>query len=89
MATEKSIYIVVENGESYPEAYSSYELAAGLVRNRYKEYLESGFGEKSIVDVEESANGTTDMYIHDGIYIKIYRLPLRTKFEELFGGLKG
>jgi len=29
------------------------------------------------------------MYIHDGIYIKIYRLPLRTKFEELFGGLKG
>lgn len=81
MASEKSIYIVVENGESYPEAYSSYELASGLVKNRYKEYLECGFKEKSIVDVKESANGTTDLYIHDGIYIKIYRLPLRTKLD--------
>lgn len=72
------IYIVVENTEAYPEAYATYSLVMEAVKKRHKTYLESGIMVDSVFDVEESASGFTRLYIEEGVYINIYKLPVRS-----------
>jgi hypothetical protein len=36
-----SIYVVIENGECYPMAYTTYLSAVKAVKQKHKEYIES------------------------------------------------
>ncbi len=78
------VYAVVENGELYPELYSSYESARKAVTTKYAAELRDEWEEvkemndpdykmaSSIVD-ENKATGTTYLYIEKGIHIIIQR----------------
>jgi hypothetical protein len=79
------VYIVVENGEAYPFAYKSYEIAASTVKIKYadilKEQLKEAGGDPkdmaSEVDVEEDTKfGMTVLYIEKGIRACIYRVAV-------------
>ena len=76
------VYVVLENGELYPELYSSYEAARAAVLHNYVETLEEqrsdcaewGGMMCSKVDVEENKEtGTTTLYVEKEIYITIQR----------------
>ena len=67
------VYIVIENGESYENAYSSYELAAAIVKEKYVLDPEDDVSE---VDLPENLSGTTRLYVEKGIHIQIIRLAL-------------
>lgn len=79
------VYIIVENGEAYPFAYKSYEIAASTVKIKYdetlKEQLKEADGDPkhmaSEVDVAEDTKfGMTTLYIEKGIRICIYRVTV-------------
>ena len=78
------IYIVIENGEAYPNAYKTYKAAVKAVNIKHQEELDSQIEElpeyknSIIADVnpEESGNGTTQLYIEKGIAILIHKLPI-------------
>jgi hypothetical protein len=78
------VYVVVENGDPYTVAYSSFAAAASVVKERHRETIEDQIREAdgdpicSEVDVPENTNGTTHLYVEKGINIYIYRLPLVT-----------
>ena len=78
------IYIVVENGEAYPNAYKTYSAAIKAVNNKHQEELDSLIEESpeykntilGDVNPEESKDGTTKLYIEKGITILIHKLPI-------------
>ena len=77
------IYIVVENGDPYLVAYTTYDAAVAAVKIKHKETLDEDlkyseeYGESCHeVDVPEAASGETHLYIEKGISIYIYRLPI-------------
>ena len=78
------VYVVVENGDPYTVAYSSFAAAASAVQERHRETIEdqmreaNGYPICSEVDVPENTDGTTHLYVEKGINIYIYRLPLTT-----------
>jgi len=83
--TEQYIYVVVENGELYPTLYSSYEKAHAAVQHKYAEELSDeresaaswGGPMASQVDVvENTATGTTKLYIEKEIFIIIQRYTM-------------
>jgi hypothetical protein len=93
------IYTVVENGDAYPLAYSTYKQAVNEVKRKHKEQLDED--EKSLklpenqglqscneIDVPESKERITRLYIEKGIHIEIHRLPVITNntytLEDLF-----
>ena len=67
------VYIVIENGESYANAYSSYELAAARVKEKY---VLDADDDASEIDLPEHPSGTTRLYVEKGIHIHIIRLPV-------------
>lgn len=79
------IYVVVDNGEAYPAAYSTYFLAVQAIKTMYrevleeeaKECLEAGINPASNVDSPEGANGVTSLYVEKGNHIIIYKLPVK------------
>jgi hypothetical protein len=79
-----SVYIVIENGESYPTAYKSFWRAALAVKHKHNKILLEELAECggnpadmcSNVDVPENKSGTTYMYIEKGIHIDIIKLPV-------------
>lgn len=81
-----SIYIIVENGDIYPDTYSSYKAAVAGVKARHVEELERQIHEVqhldmveeilSQINVAESADGKTHLYIEKGINIYIHRMTI-------------
>jgi hypothetical protein len=85
----ESVYIIVENGEAYPAAYTNYVAAALAVKTKHKEELDrqrkdiedqGGNWEtetETEVDVPESLTGKTQLYIEKDINILIMKLPVK------------
>ena len=81
-------YVAVEYGDEfrgpYPTLYTTYEQAAAAVKAKHKEELDrqteeaQGHPTASEVDVPESPSGKTDLYVEKGIFIEIYKLPIKT-----------
>lgn len=79
------VYIVVENGEAYPMAYTTYLAAVKAVKEKHREYIEAQIRELnylydiesvlSNINVPESSEGISNLYIEKGINIKIHKLP--------------
>jgi hypothetical protein len=83
------VYVVVENGELYPEIYSSYESARKAVTTKYaaelreeweevKEMNDPDFQMASVI-VDESETGRTELYIEKGINIVVQRYNVPAK----------
>jgi hypothetical protein len=79
------VYTVIENGEAYPFAYPSYELAVQAVKRAHQEELaieeleaiEMGAFSVNMVNVPEDVEtGRTELYIEKEIYIAICRLTV-------------
>ena len=79
-------YVVVENGESYPEAYKTYAAAVAAVKEKNREALEDQINEvRRLEDVEAilaevnrpEGIKQTHLYVEKGINIIIYKLPVR------------
>ena len=79
------VYVVVENGEAYPTAYTKYDLAKAAVKAKHKEQLnwemsqlQEGDTMSSEVDVPEDRSGKTYLYIEKEIQIYIHKLPIKS-----------
>jgi phage host-nuclease inhibitor protein Gam len=81
-----SYYVVIENGEAYLALYKSYAAAVTAVKKKHKEALEEQIRQVqdlgdiesilSDVNVPESADGVTGLYVEKGINIVIHRLSV-------------
>ena len=93
------IYTVVENGDAYPFAFTTYKEAVNAVKRKHKETLDEdeersklpeNQGEVSCneIDVPEAKERITRLYIEKEIHIEIHRLPVTTQgtytLEEIF-----
>ena len=90
------IYTVVENGDAYPFAFTTYKQAVNEVKRKHKETLDEDerSNEKermqscNEIDVPEAKERITRLYIEKGIHIEIHRLPVITNntytLEDLF-----
>lgn len=81
------VYAIVENGECYPSAYSSYKNAVSAVKEKHKELIEMRISElvnypdlieemMTDINVPETAV-TSHLYIEKGINIFIHRLLVK------------
>ena len=81
------VYVVVENGETYPAVYLRFDKAVHAVKEKHKTYLERWIKELECLDdievvladinkPEDTVNGMTLLYIEKGINIEIHRLPI-------------
>ena len=75
------VYTVIENGEAYPFAYPSYEMAVQAVKRAHQDELAADefeeFGSVNMVNVPEDVEtGRTELYIEKEIFIAICRLTL-------------
>ncbi len=78
-----NIYVIIENGELYTEAYKTYTSAVKAVKEKHREYLEEQIRELHDLDfienlladinVPEHPDGMTRLYIEKGINITIHR----------------
>jgi hypothetical protein len=69
----ESVYVIVENGEVYPNAFTSHIAAIDAVKKKHDDWNEEG----NVVDVEEQLNSNvTELYIEKGIYITVSKLPV-------------
>ena len=92
----ETVYTVVENGDAYPLAFTTYKQAVNAVKAKHKERLNEdersneNQGEVSCneIDVPEAKERITRLYIEKGIHIEIHRLPVITNnsytLEDLF-----
>ena len=84
-----SVYIVIENGDSYPVAYSTYAMASNAVKDKHRATLDEQYDEFLVeqydefynpynhIDVAENTQtGKTYLYIEKGIHIYIYKLTI-------------
>lgn len=77
------VYIVVENGEAYSAAYTTYAKAKAAVLAKHRETLDEQlqeFGADMASDVNVKENKETNetlLYIEKGINILIKRLPVK------------
>jgi len=81
------VYAIVENGECYPSAYSSYKNAVNAVKEKHKELIEERIKEMvnypeaieemmSDINVPEG-DVSSHLYIEKGINIIIHKLPVK------------
>ena len=81
------VYIIVENGEAYPNAYAKYASAVDAVKAKHKEYIEEQIKmltylediEAMLKDINVPENTTTgifQLYIEKGINISIHKVPI-------------
>ena len=81
IGTTRNLYVVLENGDLYPDIYHTYEAARDAVLANHADQLEdersdnNGFCTVSKVDVDENTGdtGTTNLYIEKGISVIIQR----------------
>jgi hypothetical protein len=89
------IYIIVENGEAYPDAYKNYKSAVNAVKEKHREYLQEQINELYHLDMIESVladvnvpenieTGISRLYIEKGINIEIYKLPIQGNTSYIF-----
>jgi len=90
------VYTVVENGDAYPFAFTTYKQAVNEVKRKHKETLDEdersnekdGMQSCNEIDVPEAKERITRLYIEKGIHIEIHRLPVITNntytLEDLF-----
>ena len=82
------IYIVIENGESYSDAYASFSDAVRAVKERHQESLVAQIKEvgdlysiesilSDINTSEDTVSGRTHLYVEKGINIIIHKLTIR------------
>ena len=76
-----SVYIVIENGEQYPHAYMTYELAQRAVKAKWDEEVkrqeEECDGESCCeIDRPENPSGTTLLYVEKGYNIYVVKLQI-------------
>ena len=80
------VFIVVENGEAYPQAYKTYADALADVKEKYREIIEDqinemvGFLEEIetiIANINVPESDRSHLYIEKGINIIIQRLPVK------------
>lgn len=78
-----SVYVVIENGESYANVYTSFASAAAAVKEKHTEEIadqlreSEGYLISSDIDVpEDIVTGKTYLYVEKGIHIYIYKLPI-------------
>jgi len=84
----QSLYIITENGEAYPTAYTSYAAAVKAVKEKHGEYLCDWIKqmgrlediESVLADInvpENTETNKTYLYIEKGIHIYIYRYVIK------------
>ena len=90
------VYTIVENGDAYPLAFTTYKQAVNEVKRKHKETLDEdersnekeGMQSCNEIDVPEAKERITRLYIEKGIHIEIHRLPIITNtnytLEDLF-----
>jgi hypothetical protein len=78
-----AIYIVVENGQPYNIAFTTFDSAAAAVKEKHKdEYMEqlreaNGGSICTELDVPENKlTGKTYLYVEKEIHIYIHKLPI-------------
>jgi hypothetical protein len=78
-----SVYVVVENGEPYKIAYTSFDSAVAAAKEKHKQTIEEQIREAdggsicSDLDVPENKlTGNTYLYVEKGIHIYIHKLPI-------------
>ena len=77
-----SIYVVIENGDPYPTAYTSYASAIAAVQKKYAEIADEISDAKggsicsNIYDPENTVDNKTYLYVEKGTHIYIYKLPI-------------
>jgi hypothetical protein len=78
------VYVIIENGEPYLQAYRTYKAAVAAVKEKHKEYIEHYIKELAdLHDIEHmladinvpEAQCMTRLYIEKGINIQIHKLP--------------
>jgi len=88
-----TIYVVIENGNAYPDAYESYHAALTAVIEKYAERVEEEIknGDDSCwsIPVEEHLCGTTYLYIEKAIHINIHRFSLPARGPVKLSGAAG
>jgi hypothetical protein len=80
-----AVYVVIENGDPYPIAYTSYASAYAAVKENYGEFVQEEMDNLdegiisvcSLIDVPENTlTGKTYLYIEKDIHIYIHKLPI-------------
>jgi len=78
-----AVYVIIENGDPYPIAYTSFDSAVAVVKAKHKEEIDrqleeaQGYPICSDLDTPENkVTGTTYLYVEKGINIYIYKLPI-------------
>ena len=83
-----NVYVIIENGDPYPVVYTTFTAAVDAVKLKHKEAIEEerawlkeneGCHGCNVVDVSESKEEPSRLYIEKGISIYIYRLPVSQK----------
>ena len=76
------VYIVIENGETYPSAYQTYAAALKAVHDLWEDEVQrqrDEGGTCSEIYLLESPSGNTSLYVEKGININIIRLQVLQK----------
>jgi len=79
------VYVIIENGEVYPSAYTTYEQARAAVHDVWGEEVQrqrDEYGGDDIcseIDLPESPSGKTSLYVEKGVNIEVWRLPVLPK----------
>ena len=78
------VYVIVENGDVYPNVYMTYAAAVKVVNDKHEDYLREQieelpeYKEQILGEVNplENPTGKTLLYIEKGIHIEIHKLPI-------------
>jgi len=75
------LYIIVENGEAYPDSYKTYAAAVAAVKEKHREHIEDHIKQCRLEDIEAiladinvpEGGNKTHLYIEKGINIIIHK----------------
>jgi hypothetical protein len=85
VSLEMQFYIVVENGEPYPEAYKTFAKAVAAVKEKNREAIEDQINDiRRLEEIEHilanvnTPEGVkqTHLYVEKGINITIYKMSI-------------
>ena len=80
-----SVYIIVEDGEPYPNSYITYESALKVANDKHREELDRQiedmpeYKNQILEDMnpKENEDGKTSLYIEKGLFIYIYKINMK------------
>jgi hypothetical protein len=83
MSAVNAVYVIIENGEPYAVAYTSFAAAVAVVKAKWKDEIDYQRREQeggpicSDLDTPENKlTGETYLYVEKGIHIRIHKLPV-------------